>query len=164
MRKNKKEKTQSKLKQVGSKQDYTEKLNEYIDKYGDELDIDFIINMIGYELSDTIFQQHIHSCQNVNLVVILLQFIFVIIGLIISIFNTRIPLTISAITSTLLLVVVLNNYIHNKTWKIAKRRNDSIMRLIRQLVENVYAETNKVDKVKDETKCGDVDNEGKTII
>lgn len=164
MRKNKKEKTQSKLKQVESKQDYTEKLNEYIDKYGDELDIDFIINMIGYELSDTIFQQHTHSCQNVNLAVIILQFIFVIMGLILSIFNTHIPLTISAITSTLLLVIVLNNYIHNKTWEIAKRRNDSIMRLIRQLVENVYAENNKVDKVKDETKCGDVDNEEKTII
>ena len=118
------------MKSDKNKQFYIDKLSQYIDKYGMELDTDTISMMIDMELSDTIFEQHMDSCQKLNLVIIFMQWICVVVNCILLFFRVHIGIAVSIITTLLLIVVLVNNHIHNKTWKQAKERNKCIQELI----------------------------------
>lgn len=129
------------MKSDKNKQFYIDKLSQYIDKYGMELDTDTISMMIDMELSDTIFEQHMDSCQKLNLVIIFMQWICVVVNCILLFFRVHIGIAVSIITTLLLIVVLVNNHIHNKTWKQAKERNKCIQELIKLLKLNTRLET-----------------------
>lgn len=122
---------------------YIEKLNAYIEKYGPSLDTDTINLMIELELSDTVYEQHSNSCYKLNFIIILIQWLCVMASFIALIFNVRIGISFSIITTILLIVVLISNHIHDKTWKQAKERNKCIVELVKLLRENTKTETLK---------------------
>lgn len=120
---------------------YIEKLNYYIEKYGPSLDTDTINMMIELELSDTVYEQHSNSCHKLNFIIILIQWLCVMASFIALIFNVRIGISFSIITTILLIVVLISNHIHDKTWKQAKERNKCVQELIKLLKLNTRLET-----------------------
>lgn len=81
-------------------------------------------------MSDIIFNQHFNSKISLNALLIGIQFLTIIITLILRIFFENISLILNIIQLIIvhlcLILVVVNDYILNKTWKTAKERLNEI--------------------------------------
>lgn len=81
-------------------------------------------------MRNIIFNQHFNSEISLNTVFIGIQLLTIIITLILRIFFENISLILNIIqliiVNLCLILVVANNYIHNKTWKTAKERLNEI--------------------------------------
>lgn len=86
------------------------------------------------EISDMIFNQHMKSYMTLNICIITLQFILLFTSLALDIFfDLHFSKIICAVNIFLCIVVVLNNAIHNYTWKKAKKRAETIYKGIEYL-------------------------------
>lgn len=81
-------------------------------------------------MSDIIFNQHLKSENSLNIVFVGIQLLTISITLILRIFFENISLILNIIqliiVNLCLILVVVNNYIHNKTWETAKKRLNEI--------------------------------------
>ena len=79
------------------------------------------------ELSDLIFEHHMKSYMNLNIIIISIQFIALFISLFTQIFwNLSFSKYLMVVNIVLCVIVVINNMIHNLTWKKAKERAEKI--------------------------------------
>ena len=82
------------------------------------------------ELSDLIYQHHRDSCQIMNLVMIGAQWVTIVVMLILKFTNpdTRLEVSMTAMIINLMLAILvsINCYVHNKTWKQAKEQFEDI--------------------------------------
>lgn len=124
-----------------AEKEYVDKLNDYIDKYGSNLDPDFIDMMISIELSDTVYEQHSNGTYKLNFFLILLQWLSVIINIVANVFGVHIAFTICIFNFILLGIVMVNIYIHRKAWKQARERNKCVQELVELLKQNTRLET-----------------------
>lgn len=119
---------------------YVKKLNEYIDKYGDTLDTDFIDLMISIELSDTAYEHHSNSLYKFNFFIIGLQWLSVVVNIIAIFLGVHISYLICIFSFILLGIVLVSIHIHNVSWQQAKNRNECIKRLVTCLRNNTKKE------------------------
>lgn len=81
-------------------------------------------------MSDIIFNQHLKSGNSLNIVFVGIQLLTISITLILRFFFENISLILNIIqliiVNLCLILVVVNNYIHNKTWGTAKKRLNEI--------------------------------------
>lgn len=81
-------------------------------------------------MSDIIFNQHLKSENSLNIVFVGIQLLTISITLILRFFFENISLILNIIqliiVNLCLILVVVNSYIHNKTWETAKKRLNEI--------------------------------------
>lgn len=93
--------------------------------------IDFALHM---ELSDLIFDHHMKSYMTLNMVIIGIQFIGLIFSVITRLlFNLKFSTYMCVVNLVLCVIVVINNLIHEHTWKKAKKRAETIYKGIEYL-------------------------------
>lgn len=106
------------------------KLKEYINKYNFTMkDLLFSARL---EISDIIFEEHQIGCYWTDAVLIGIQLLFVLIGLICGIFGLHISTITCCITIIILAVVLLNNVIHDYSWRKAKKRFNDLCELLEE--------------------------------
>lgn len=81
-------------------------------------------------MSDIIFNQHLKSENSLNIVFVGIQLLTISITLILRIFFENISLILNIIqliiVNLCLILVVVNSYIHNKTWETSKEKLNEI--------------------------------------
>lgn len=114
------------------------------EKYTSSYDEEVLKLIIQTSLSDIIYRQHTDSYMTMNGFLIAFELIIVIASVLVSIFT---ELTIAPITGfiniLLLIVVIINNKIHNKTWKIARNRSAELLADI-----DIYHMTAKINTLE----------------
>lgn len=96
-----------------------------------EEDEKFLKSLLDVDMRDMIFQHHMHSQNWLNIFVISFQLVSWVVGVFASII-THSPMVSkysASINVVLLIIVVMNNYIHNTTWKEAKDKYDKIVNM-----------------------------------
>ena len=126
---------------INRDKDIFKEIDNYLELYGPRIATSTLKMMISSNLSDLIFEHHMVSMNRINMVVIGTQFIFVFINLICLMFGIHISRISAAINIVLLLVVCVNNLVHNYTWKQAKERANLIDKLVLYLSLNDRVET-----------------------
>lgn len=126
---------------INRDKDIFKEIDNYLELYGPRIATSTLKMMISSNLSDLIFEHHMVSMNRINMVVIGTQFIFVFINLICLMFGIHISTISAAINIVLLLVVCVNNLVHNYTWKQAKERANLIDKLVLYLSLNDRMET-----------------------
>ena len=126
---------------INRDKDIFKEIDNYLELYGPRIATSTLKMMLSSNLSDLIFEHHMVSMNRINMVVIGTQFIFVFINLICLMFDIHISRISAAINIVLLLVVCVNNLVHNYTWKQAKERANLIDKLVLYLSLNDRVET-----------------------
>ena len=94
----------------------------------------FVEFSLQMEISDMIFNQHMKSYMPLNLAIITLQFIMLFVALALDIFFDLHASRAVCLTNIILcIVVIINNLIHQHTWKKARRRAKTIYKGISYL-------------------------------
>lgn len=79
------------------------------------------------ELSDLIFEHHMKSYMGLNIIIISIQFIALFISIFTQIFwDLSFSKYLMVVNIVLCAIVVINNILHNLTWKKAKERAEKI--------------------------------------
>lgn len=101
-----------------------------------KIDKTFLKYSIYSQLSDIIYKQHIKSYMPLNIVILGLQTLFLIISVLITIFtDLNWSKYMCVCNLVLLLIVVVNNYIHTKTWQKSKDRLKDVQLAIDAICE-----------------------------
>ena len=126
---------------INRDKDIFKEIDNYLELYGPRIATSTLKMMISSNLSDLIFEHHMVSMNRINMVVIGTQFIFVFINRICLMVGIHIITISAAVNIVLLLVVCVNNLVHNYTWKQAKERANLIDKLVLYLSLNDRMET-----------------------
>ena len=121
---------------IKKNKDIFKEIDNYLELYGPRVATSTLKMMIASNLSDLIFEHHMVSMNRINMVVIGTQFVLVCMNLICLLLGIHISTITAAINIVLLLVVCVNNLVHNYTWKQAKERAELIDKLILYLCLN----------------------------
>lgn len=107
-----------------------DKLNEYINKY--DFDMKDILFSARLEISDIIFEEHQIGCYWTDAILIGIQLLLVIIGFICNFFGLHISTITCSMTIIILAIVLLNNVIHDYSWRKAKKRFNDLCDLLEE--------------------------------
>jgi len=105
-------------------------------------DINFLKTTLKIEISDMIFNHHMKSQNIINIVLICSQLVAMVIGIITTLCGVSISKYTAVYNLAVCLVVMLNIFVHNKTWNKAKSvQHDKIDKMIDVIMSNdTYAE------------------------
>ena len=148
-----------------SKLSYEEKLDLFMKQYGMSIDSDTLKFIIRTEFSDIIFEQHQRSWIPVTILMLIMQTIITVVSALTAAIKPEIRHAIDRLSPSIMVFIILifvlwNNYVHNKTWHNSKKRLAKIEIALDMLP--VRAKTELIQELQDKynINVGDIINKG----